>query len=555
MKQSFRRILAYMLALVMLAGLGVSALAAEDGAQNAELFEDISAYREEGNFTSPTKEGKVFGGWYTNEALTKPLGKTKLAGPAYAKWVDENVLSVKWQITADATTASEKTDLRMLTTVDSLEYDKVGFHSDMYGKVEGGMEFSCSKVYKRIKSSENGEVVAHDPTVFSAESTYFAVYRLNNIKNSYFEQIMTVTPWWVTRDGTKVTGVPKEIRILDACAEAPTVQVGDTFTSQQMAPGAGENGTTAMDICYTTDGSTLNLFEGYDPAVNSGRWWYSDGILRAFVDPFAGNALLGSSNAAYVVFGYKIPASGKISMKNILLPNSGVNGKALICKNSLSSIKAILDFSAENTYVNELSVAKDDVIYVWYRTPNAPDAADLAYFTYYCEYTYTALGDFEDDPDIPDDEEPTDVHVGDMFYAARMAPSTPEGNASGSMTFFYDDGALTPFATFDPNNHNGRWYHYNGSTITSFIDPFVSVDDCYGWMSMISAEKLAVGYRMPASGSIDLFNWVALHCGVDVKVSIAKGSVSNVIDTLSVSGGQDFIGERTTSIMALQRTD
>ena len=228
MKQSFRRVLACVLAIAMLAGLGVTAFAAEaEGAQNAELFEDISAYREQDNFTYPTKEGKVFGGWYTDAALTKTLSKATLTGPAYAKWVDENVLSVKWQITADTAAESEKTNLRLLTTVDSLEYDKVGFHSDMYGKVEGGMDFASTKVYKRIKSSENGEIVAHDPTVFSPESTHFAAHTLSNIKNSYFDLTMTVTPWWVTRDGTRVYGIPKEIRISDDWAQAQTLTRAD----------------------------------------------------------------------------------------------------------------------------------------------------------------------------------------------------------------------------------------------------------------------------------------------------------------------------------------
>ena len=224
MKHAFRRILAFMLVFVMIAGLGITAFA-EGGkaAENAELFEDISPYREGEVFTYPMKEGKVFGGWYTDAALTKTLGKETRSGPAYAKWVDANVLTVKWQITDGTTAESEKTNLRLLTTVDTLKYDSVGFHSDVYGKVEGGREFTSTTVYKKIKSAENGEIVANDPTVFSPESTRFMTFSLTRIPQNYYDQIMVVTPFWWTMDGTKVLGTPKDVRISEEWEETESV--------------------------------------------------------------------------------------------------------------------------------------------------------------------------------------------------------------------------------------------------------------------------------------------------------------------------------------------
>ena len=225
MNRILRRILACVLAFAMVAGLGITTFAGDEtAAENAELFEDISPYREEGNFTYPTKEGKVFGGWYADAALTETLSETTLEGSAYAKWVDENVLSVKWQITDGTTAESEKTNLRLLTTVDSLKYQLVGFHSDMYGKVEGGKEFSSNKVYKRIKSAENDEIIANDPTVFSPESIRFMTISLTNIPQRYFDQIMTVTPWWITMDGTKVYGIERQIRISEDWEETEPVE-------------------------------------------------------------------------------------------------------------------------------------------------------------------------------------------------------------------------------------------------------------------------------------------------------------------------------------------
>ena len=173
-----------------------------------EAVTDISAYRTEGAYTAPEKDGYVFGGWFTDEACTTPV--TTQTADVYAKWVTEDVLSVKAQVLADTTAASASTDLRFLTTVDSLDYQNIGFSITINGKTNSP---SSTSVYKSITARNGGAVVAKDPTAFSEASEYFHTYTITNIPSSAFATEIAVTPYWTTLDGTKVTGVARTLTV------------------------------------------------------------------------------------------------------------------------------------------------------------------------------------------------------------------------------------------------------------------------------------------------------------------------------------------------------
>lgn len=170
-------------------------------------YSDISCFRQEGNYTYPTRKGFVFSGWYQDAAFTTPISTYTTSGPAYAKFVDENVLKVKWQIKEGTNASSATTDLRLITTVDSPNYRNVGFRISCDGMEFESDGYKAETTYTQIAGYVEGVRQNYEPTVFSDASISFKVFRINNIPSSAFESSWYVTPFWTTLDGTTVTGI------------------------------------------------------------------------------------------------------------------------------------------------------------------------------------------------------------------------------------------------------------------------------------------------------------------------------------------------------------
>lgn len=171
-----------------------------------EKYEDISAYRAESGYVAPEKANMVFAGWYADVDCTEAIAPNVKDGVAYAKFVSESVLSVRVQLKENTTLESENTNIRLITTVDSLNYSKVGF-SITYG--EQTVDKLSNTVYSRIIAMGEDYL----PTSFSEVSTYFATYSFTSVPNSVFDDIIRVVPMYVTLDGTVVSGVACEITI------------------------------------------------------------------------------------------------------------------------------------------------------------------------------------------------------------------------------------------------------------------------------------------------------------------------------------------------------
>ena len=160
--------------------------------------------------TVPEEAGKVFAGWYKDAQFNTPLGENETTDNAYPKFVDEDVLSVKLQITKGTETTSASSDLRLLTTVDSLMYDSVGFEITIGDKT---ITRTSKTVYTEITGTDGNVPVTYGPDAFSQESEAFAAYSLTDIPNDIFTSKITVKPIWITLDGTKVTGITREFSI------------------------------------------------------------------------------------------------------------------------------------------------------------------------------------------------------------------------------------------------------------------------------------------------------------------------------------------------------
>ncbi|MBQ2244510.1 MAG: hypothetical protein II320_01580 [Oscillospiraceae bacterium] len=185
---------------------------AEDAYALPEGFMDIAPYRTGEGFTAPVMEGKVFGGWYADAAMTQPLRPEQVTGWAYAKFVDEATLSLKFQFTKGTTAQSERTDLRLLTAVDGLRYRAVSFRIGL-----GGQETSATsdRVYQQVRAGDS--LISGPQGIFGQDAAYFVTYTVQNVPQSAFDMEFTVTPRWQTLDGTWVDGIERSFTIGGSC--------------------------------------------------------------------------------------------------------------------------------------------------------------------------------------------------------------------------------------------------------------------------------------------------------------------------------------------------
>lgn len=175
--------------------------------------QEVSEYRTEGTY--PTKEGYVFAGWYKDSSRETPVTGNTPADGAYAKFVNKKVLSVMFQLTDGTTISSGTTNLRVITSVDSLSYQQVGFVLSVNGNSQ---EITSNTVYNTIAAYVDEDQQKYQPKdVFDeTESEYFVTKVVTGIKNTSFKKAINFTPFWVTMDGTKVTATDdRTIAIFD----------------------------------------------------------------------------------------------------------------------------------------------------------------------------------------------------------------------------------------------------------------------------------------------------------------------------------------------------
>lgn len=185
---------------------------------------DINTYKDVA--PKPTTEGYkdwIFAGWYNEESCkTYISNKDGVTGNKYAKFVPADVLSVKCQNEAGATATTEKTKMRLVTTVDTLNYREVGFEIKIG---EQSKDIKINTVYSQISATVDAMKFEHQPNIFSDASQYFATVTLTNIPKDGFAQGIFIKPYWITVDGTKVYGVGRYARIEDSWENIVNVPV------------------------------------------------------------------------------------------------------------------------------------------------------------------------------------------------------------------------------------------------------------------------------------------------------------------------------------------
>lgn len=230
---------------------------------------------------APVKEGYVFSGWYKNE--TTPLKETDLAAAddtAIAKFVPAAVLSIKTQVGTDG----ETTSMRILSTVDSTNYQAVGFNYKLATQEEGTAQFT--KVYSKIKQSKSSDTV-YEPNIFSEASQHFIAADVRSISSRSFDKIVYARPFWVTMDGTKVMGLARNSRVEDKDTDKDYTSVGINLlpqltTEKQLAQVAAGK----IQVTYNTDDYDVVAADIAVDATKGGKYLFPE--MECYVNEAAG---------------------------------------------------------------------------------------------------------------------------------------------------------------------------------------------------------------------------------------------------------------------------
>ena len=208
------------------------------------------------------RAGYVFAGWYADEACEKtPIRSAEqMPETAYALFVTENVLSVKAQLSTEALsagTSATKADIRFVTSVDTLKYKEVGFKLTIKGKEATS---STNTVYTKLYAlGRDGVVDEFSPKYFSLASNYFAALTVTGIPSGEWDTGITVTPYWVTLDGTTVYGMEATKTVNEGRSEC-VAQIGTTvYGTLAEALEAAKDSDTIEVLRDTTIDETFNI--------------------------------------------------------------------------------------------------------------------------------------------------------------------------------------------------------------------------------------------------------------------------------------------------------
>lgn len=213
------------------------------------------------------KPGYVFAGWFLDENCTEPLDAGQKEVEAYAKYVDEEIFSVKAQVSLlkDGETDLSR-DIRFVTTVDSLQYSEVGFAITMKNKTKivGNDE---PYVYERLLAlDDRNKVLTYEPNVaFSTKSAYFKAFTIRKIPYTAYEsERITVRAYWKTFDGTKVYGKAVTKSIQDYLQLKNTGNLDKaTLYGRSVIDSAGELNlfwtNSGLAFCFNGTGATAKM--------------------------------------------------------------------------------------------------------------------------------------------------------------------------------------------------------------------------------------------------------------------------------------------------------
>lgn len=211
--------------------------------------------------------GFLFAGWFVKrEGLYTPLqakGDVREGEEVYAKYVPANVLSVKCQNQAETSQSTPTTNIKLISSVDSLNYRTIGFElyrisidgqyykTTTIGSVETKWTYDYLFIYGQNVADGAQQYAPSD--VFGGAAKYFTTWQLSNIAQENYSKIIGVRPFWVTMDGVKVYGLSRYMHVEDGYLNYVNVPV-NLHNAKDVAAGM-------LEFTYDTSKYTLKNVE------------------------------------------------------------------------------------------------------------------------------------------------------------------------------------------------------------------------------------------------------------------------------------------------------
>lgn len=301
-----------------------------------------------------------------------------------------------------------------------------------------------------------------------------------------------------------------------------TVKLNDLFRFVDFSkPINGEyvNGDHGLTFYYTEDGSNLIPFEDYDKTEKK-FYHESDGVLAYPCSVEADNyGLVGTSAKEYVVLEYQVPQSGTLDVFTWFVSQSGDIYNFTLAQNTLDNALYSTGFGDAVKYMNtRTTVTKGDRLYFIYK-PMSPE--NQAWLGYQNSVKYVALA-----PDAPVEQDTT-------FSFASIAKAADGVNGQGGLTAYWTSNGKTLTAFSDYDNVLDRWYYDENGC---FSDMDNNVAENYGVCGTSKKEYVVLGYQIPATGKIELKNWLLSLTGNKYSLKIYTGgkiAASNLLKTVN----------------------
>ena len=236
--------------------------------------------------TPAAPSGKVFAGYYTDSTYsTAALEET-----AYPKYVDSNVLTAKYQLIFGVNEDDATTRMRVVTTVDSLHYQEVGFFLQINGDTE--RKLSTKTVAKKIIGTTDGlDELEYKPTEFSSESMYFCAFNFT-VSSSAYSKTMSFTPYWVTMSGETVRGEQRDI-VINQSPYFNNILIKNAAELNAFATASQSKSYAGWTIKLTADIDLNPGFTATESGMDNGSGgtpaqWTTIGKIYGGAVPFAG---------------------------------------------------------------------------------------------------------------------------------------------------------------------------------------------------------------------------------------------------------------------------
>lgn len=162
-------------------------------------------------------EGYLFAGWFSDKTFAKKSAVRTFdesISTYYAKYVPEDVLSIRAQVSTVAGTddnSNATRNIRFVSSVDSLAYSKVGFKLEFGGTTKYN---NSTTVFQRIESSTTGDEFTFSPKIIDTDSEYFMTATWTDVLETDTTGFY-VRAYIKTLDGVVIYGPSRYVTVTD----------------------------------------------------------------------------------------------------------------------------------------------------------------------------------------------------------------------------------------------------------------------------------------------------------------------------------------------------